>query len=118
VPRLAADCCTVFLRQGGHQEAESLNSVLLDQAPAHVAQRVALPQTGSLGWLPADSPELTPVERLWEDLQSRLDVQPPSSRSNLQGLREPIAGLVRDYTAEPMASLTGYSYLVEAACAL
>src|SRR5262245_62489595 len=52
LPRLDADCFTVFLQQFGQQYAESLNIVLLDQAPAHVAQRVVLV------WLPAYSPEL------------------------------------------------------------
>jgi hypothetical protein len=118
LPRLAAAGCTVLLRQFGHHDAERLNIVLLDQAPAHGAQRVALPQNVILVWLPAYSPELNPVERLWEDLQSRLDVQNPSIRSNLQMFREHIAGMVRDYTAETMASLTGYAYVVEAACAL
>ena len=118
LPCLDADCFTVFLRQFGHHYAESLNIVLLDQAPAHVAQRVALPENVILVWLPAYSPELNPIERLWEDLKSRIDVQNPSIRSNLQMFREHIAGIVRDYTAETIASLTGYSYLVEAACAL
>src|SRR4029434_10126460 len=66
LPRLDADCFTIFLRQFGHHYAESLNIVLLDQAPAHVAQRVPIPENVVLMWLPAYSPELNPVERLWE----------------------------------------------------
>jgi transposase len=118
LPRLDADCFTVFLDQFARQYPQSLNIVLLDQAPAHVAQRVVAPANVVLVWLPPYSPELNPVERLWEDLKYRIDVQNPSLRSNLEVYREHIAGRVRDYTAETIASLTGYSYLVEAAYAL
>ena len=113
-----ADCFTVFLDQFGRQYPQSLNLVLLDQAPAHVAQRVVVPDNVVLVWLPPYSPELNPVERLWEDLQYRIDVQNPALRSHLAVYREHIAGIVRGYTAETLASLTGYSYLVEAAYAL
>jgi hypothetical protein len=118
LPRLDADCFTVFLRQFGQHYAASLNLVRLDQAPAHVAQRVQVPENVVLVWLPAYSPELTPVERLWEDLKRRIDVLDGQVRSSLRTLQEHVAGLVQDYTAETLASLTGYAYLVEAIHAL
>jgi DDE superfamily endonuclease len=118
LPRLDADCFTVFLQQLGQQYAESLNVVLLDQAPAHVAQRVQLPANGILVWFPAYSPELTPVERLWEDLQARIDSLDGQVRASLAALQEHVASLVRRDTAETIASLTGYAYLVEAIHAL
>jgi len=69
-PRLDADCFTVFLQKFSQHYTESLNIVLLDQAPAHVAQRVQMPENVVLVWLPAYSPGLNPVERLWEDLSN------------------------------------------------
>jgi DDE superfamily endonuclease len=118
LPRLDADCFTVFLHQFGQHYAESLNIVLLDQAPAHVAQRVPIPENVVLVWVPAYSPALHPVERLWEDLKGRLDVLDARVRSSLTALQAHGAGIVRDYTAETIASLTGYAYLVEAAYTL
>ena len=98
--------------------AESLNIVLLDQAPAHVAQRVQCPDNVILMWLPPYSPELNPVERLWEDLKARIDVFDGRIRSSLTRLQDHVADIVRRYTTETIASLTGYAYLVEAARAL
>jgi putative transposase len=118
LPALDADCFGIFLRQFGHHYAESLNIMLLDQAPAHVAHRLQVPENVVLLWLPAYSPELNPVERLWEDLKHRIDVQDPQVRSSLAALRDHVAGIVQRYTAEGIASLTGYPYLVEAARAL
>ena len=118
LPHLDADCFSVFLHQFGQPYAERLNIVLLDQVPAHVAQRVPIPENVILVWLPAYRPALNPVERLWEDLKRCIDVLDPRLRSSLAALQTQVADLIHRYTAEPLASLTGYAYLVEAACAL
>jgi hypothetical protein len=91
---------------------------VLDQAPAHVAQRVSVPANVVLVWLPAYSPELHPVERRWEDLKGRLDVLEAQVRSRLTALQAHVARLVQRYSAAMIASLTGYAYLVEAIHAL
>ena len=44
LPCLDADCFTLFLAKFAQHYTESLNIVLLDQAPAHVAQRVQWPE--------------------------------------------------------------------------
>jgi putative transposase len=111
---LDADCFNLFLQKFGQHYAESLNIVLLDQAPAHVAQRVQVPANVVLVWLPAYSPELNPGERLWEDLKARIDVMDARVRASLSALQEHVASIVQRYTAATIASLTGYAYLVEA----
>jgi putative transposase len=83
-----------------------------------VARRVQLPSNVILIWLPAYSPELNPVERLWEDLKRRINVLDGKLRSHLVALQEHVAAIVRRYTGETVASLTGYPYLVEAIRAL
>jgi hypothetical protein len=117
-PALDAECFTAFLQQFSRQYAASLNVLLLDQAPAHIAQRVRVPDNIVLLWLPPYSPELNPVERLWEDLKYRLDVLDRQVRSSLTALQDHVASLIRQYTTAALASLTGYQYLVEAVRAL
>ena len=115
---LDADCFSLFLQKFGQPSAESLHLVLLDQAPAHVAQRVQMPAHVVLVWLPAYSPELNPVERLWEDVKSRIDVLDARGRASLAALQQHVADIIQRYTAETIASLTGYAYRVEAISAL
>ena len=83
-----------------------------------MARRVQSPENVILVWLPASSPALNPVERLWEDVKSRIDGLDVRIRSSLTMLQEHVAGIVRRSTTEVIASLTGYAYLVEAIRAL
>jgi transposase len=115
---LDAECFTIFLRHFGQHYAGSLHLILLDQALAHVAQRVQCPDHVILLWFPAYSPELNPVERLWEDLKARIDVFDRRIRASLAMLQDHVANIVRRYTSETIASLTGYADLVEAVRAL
>jgi len=117
-PRLDAECFTLFLEDFSRQYSESLNLMVLDQAPAHVAKRVQVPDNVVLIWLPPYSPELNPIERLWRDLKSRLDVLAPQVQSSLDGWCDHVAGIVQRYRHSELASLTGYAYLVEAINAL
>jgi hypothetical protein len=64
-------------------------------------------------WVPAYSPAFNPVERLGEDVKSRLDVLEVRMRSRLTRLHAHVAGIVHRYTPEAIASLTGYASLVE-----
>lgn len=114
LPRLDADCFTVFLESFAPQYPDCLNIVILDQAPAHVAKRVCIPDNVVLMWLPPYSPELNPIERLWQDLKSHLEVLHPQVHSSLCGWRDHVADIVRRYRDSELASLTGYAYLIEA----
>ena len=117
-PPLDADCCSLFLDKCGPHYTGRLHMILLEQAPAHLAQRVQLPEHVVLVWLPAYSPALHPVERLWEDLKARLDVMDVRVRSSLSAVQEHVAGIGQRYSAEISAALTGYAYLIEAVHAL
>jgi transposase len=115
MPALDAECFSLFLAKLSEAYPESLNVVVLDNAPAHVATAVVVPENVVLLPLPPYSPELNPVERLWLALRRRLDVFDAAVRSTLCGLREHMAELVRSLSAEAVRSLTGYGYILAAA---
>jgi len=76
-----------------------------------------MPQTVFLiiaGNIPPYCPELNPVERLWEDLKSRLSATEQCIRTQLHALREHVAEIIQGYTPEQLRSLTGYGYILDA----
>lgn len=118
MPWLDKVCFSVYLRELSKAYPESLNLVVVDNAPGHIAGDVVVPENVVLVPLPPYSPELNPVERLWLDLKRRIDVTIREIREDLDALREHVAEWLRAYTAEQMQSLTGYDYLMAAARAL
>jgi len=118
LPALDAECFSLYLSKLSQACADTLNVVVLDGAPAHVAGTVVVPENVVLVRLPPYSPELNPVERLWLYVRKRLDVFDEAVRTNLEGLREHVAEIVRTLTPSQLSSLTGYSYLLDAVNAL
>lgn len=115
MPALDAECFGVFLSAFSRAYPETMNVLVLDGAPAHVAKRLVVPENVVLWPLPAYAPELNPVERLWQEVRRKLPVGVPAS---LAALRESVADQVRSWTAEWLRSVTGYAYLIRAADAL
>ena len=105
MPALDPDCFTVFLRELSRTYAESLNLVVLDNAPAYIAWAVEVSENVVLLYLPPYCLELNPVERLWLAVRQRIDVFDEQVRSHLEALYE--AGIVRWLTEAEVASRTG-----------
>lgn len=115
MPSLDAERFSLYLSKLAEAYPESLNVVALDNAPAHVARAVEVPENIVLLPLPSYSPELNPVERLWLHVRRQIDVFDEAVRTRLDGLREHIAEIVRSLSAEELGSLTGYCYILVAA---
>ena len=60
---------------------------------------------------PPYSPELNPIERLWEHLKKDLKWE---LFDNLDSLRVKVAELIVQLTSEVIASLTGYDFILNA----
>lgn len=118
MPALDATCFSVYLAKLSEAYPDTLNVVALDNAPAHVAGAVVVPENVVLLPLPPYSPELNPVERLWLAVRQAVDVFDEAVRSRLDGLREHTAEVVRSLTPERVATLTGYGYILDALSAL
>lgn len=111
MPALDAACFQVFLDELSSTFPDSTNVLLIDGAPAHVAKRLRLPDNVILLRLPAYSPELNPVERLWQDLRKWLGSDLPYS---LADLKQRVATVIGTYSPATLASITGFDYLLRA----
>jgi hypothetical protein len=111
MPALDATCYQAYLDEFSLAYPDSLNLLIGDGAPAHIAQSLRIPDNVLPVRLPPYSPELNPIERLWQDLRKWLGSELPAS---LAALKERIAQILRDYSHEVLASITGYDYLLQA----
>lgn len=114
MPHLDAACFQAFLEHFSGQYPHSLNLLVVDRAPAHTAHALCLPDNILLLMLPPYSPELNPIERLWQHLKARIDVFDRSVRSSLTALRDQVADIINQYSPKQLRSLTGYDYIIQA----
>ena len=85
--------------------------MLLDRGKFHQAQSPKVPYNVVPVFIPPYSPELNPIERLWEDIKAEIaDELYPT----IQALMDTVASIIKRYTKEAIQSLTSYTYLIEA----
>ena len=115
LPYLNADMFQLFVDAFTHAFPHSLNILLLDNSGAHTAARLTLPENVRLLFFPPYGPELSPIERVWRDVQDNLAWQ---QFTDLEAQQDRLSTLLRAYEADTLQSLTGYPDLVEAIYAL
>lgn len=108
MPALDSACFQVFINEFSCANRESMNVLVLDGAPAHVAGSLIIPDNVVLFRLPPYCPELNSMERVWQDVRERLTTKLPAE---LETLRDDVARVVCEYTPEILASVAGYPYL-------
>ena len=73
---LTSDCFQCFLEKFSEAFPESLNLLVLDNGRFHQAKSLKIPENVVLLFLPPYSPELNPIERLYQDIKAKLFTQP------------------------------------------
>ena len=101
-----------FLDGFAERFSGSLNVLVLDNGQFHKAKKLTIPENVRLVFLPPYSPELNPVERLWQDVKDHVAFH---LHENLSTLKQKVRSKLDSYTDEVVASLTGYEYLLETA---
>jgi transposase len=113
LPEATTASMSVFLEYFAQQLEPGVHAALiLDQAGWHVSRQLVVPDTITLVPLPAYSPALNPVERVWLYLRERF-----LSHRVLEGYAAVLDAACRAWNAlaaEPgrLASLTAYPYLL------
>jgi DDE superfamily endonuclease len=85
--------------------------VQLDSSGAHLTNKLCWPENIIPLLQPAYSPELNPIERLWQAIKSHLK---GNSISSLNNLRSRLAQVMEKMTKEQISSLTAYDFILEA----
>ncbi len=110
-PKLNGECFQQFLDWLSQQLGEDYAILQIDQASAHMSGAINWPENIIPLVQPAHSPELNPIERLWQFLKQSLKNQLFSS---LQDLRDRIQQLFEQLTFDQVMSISSYNFILEA----
>ncbi len=71
LPHVNTDCMQIFLDEVASRHPEERIVMILDGAGWHKSKSLAIPDNIRLLFLPPYSPELNPMENLWEELREK-----------------------------------------------
>jgi putative transposase len=72
LPYLEATNFQLFLDEFSHVYQETLNIVRRDNGSCHTAKSLVIPPNVVCLFFPPDSPELHPIERVWQEMKDPL----------------------------------------------
>lgn len=108
---LDSRCFQEFLNGFSQAYPDSLHLVQMDQGSFHIANSLEWPDNVIPIFQPAASPELNPIERLWEHIKYHLSWEYCTS---LDELRYKVRQVLDSLSAEVIASICGWDYIVSA----
>jgi len=111
LPYLNSVYFQAFVNEFSQTYSASLNILQVDNAPPHLAKNLSLPENVILLFQPAYSPDVNPIERLWQSLKDKLSWL---TVETLNELRKEMDAVLNSLTAECIASLTGYDFILSA----
>ena len=102
-------CFQAFLNEFSKTYSDSLNILQLDNASPHLAQKLILPGNVILLFQPAYSPDVNPIERVWQSVKDQLSWLPVKPLDELRREMDIVLNLL---TSECIFSLTGYDFIL------
>ncbi len=112
---LTSDCFQCFLEKFSEAFSESLNLLVLDNGRFHQAKSLKIPENVVLLFLPPYSPELNPIERLWQDIKAKLFTQ---TYNALEDMQAKVTEILQNYCDAAIVKLTRFSHFMDATNAI
>jgi len=109
--RVDANTMSIFLAQVAAEYPNDEILMVLDGAGWHHANDLQVPPTMQLLFLPPYSPQLNPVENLWDDLREKHFIN--RCFSSLTAVRENLCTALRElhYDQQRTKSITGFPWI-------
>jgi len=73
------------------------------------SSNLKIPDNTLLIFQPPYSPELNPIERVWQHIKHKLSWE---IYDNLDEIKEKIRAFIEDFSMETIASITGWNYIL------
>jgi hypothetical protein len=100
-----------FLDALSEQLGDDMAVIQMDQASAHQALGLSWPENLIPVFQPPHSPQLNPIERLWQFIKRQFKGE---NFSNLQELRQRVQHELAQMSSELISCLTCYDFILEA----
>lgn len=85
--------------------------ILIDNASAHPTEKLKVAENIVFLFLPANAPELNPIERFWKELKDWLSEYEPKG---LGELRELVSKGLANFSEKAMSSITSFEFVMTA----
>ena len=105
-------CFQVFIDEFAKAFPETLNILVVDNGRFHHAKSLQLPDNIALVYLPPYSPELNPIERLWQDIKYKLFQH---TLETIEDMQHKITQILRSYTKASIAQITNFEFFTKVA---
>ena len=115
LPRLTGECFQIFIDEFSATFPDTLNVMVLDNGRFHHAKSLVIPDNVVLIFLPPYSPELNPIERLWQDIKHKLFTQ---TYQTLEQMQQQLSEILANFPKQAIAKLTSFSYFLNATNAI
>ena len=109
--QLNHNCFQEFLNGFAQTYSDYFNLIIMDNGSFHKALLLDWHEHVMPIYLPASSPELNPIERLWSHTKKDLKWE---NYSSLDKLKEQVDIIIKSLTNEEVLSLCGGDYILEA----
>lgn len=111
MPSLDTASMQVFMDEFSREDPESLHLIVVDNASAHTTENLIVGENIVFIFLPANAPELNPIERFWKQLKDWLSDYEPKTLAEVSQL---ISQGLASFSEKAMSSITSFEYLMSA----
>jgi len=111
MPSLETASMQVFMDEFSQEDGESLHLILVDNASAHTTGKLTAGENIVFIFLPANAPELNPIERFWKQLKDWLSDYEPQTMKEVSVL---ISQGLASFSEKAISSITSFEYLIRA----
>jgi transposase len=111
LPSLDTQMMQLFMEEFSKADETSLHIILMDNASSHKTEKLKVSKNIVFIFLPANAPELNPIERFWKELKDWLSDYEPQTLRDVSKLVE--QGL-KSFDEKAISSITSFEYLMTA----
>lgn len=116
LPYLSSEMFQIFIDEFSKKYGDTINIMVVDNGRYHIARALEIPSNIKLVFLPPYSPELNPIERLWQFIKDKL--ASIGVFKNLEEVEKRVEYILSRLTSSEVQSITGYKYITNTVNAL